>query len=79
MYPGSFRAIHIEVKSLKNQDSSIGHNKYKYNIHSTGKPNELYWFQVKEDYSHVRNQGKTQAGLPACLYDRMFPGEPFIV
>ena len=69
--PNTSMALHIAVRSLKNQTEYLGHNKYKYRKQSSGEQNTLYWVRFPQPYGLSVERGQPQGGLPWCVYSRI--------
>lgn len=56
--PNTSLAVHIAVRSFKNQTEYLGHNKYKYRPQSSGEQNTLYWLRFPQPYHASVERGQ---------------------
>ena len=61
--PGIGMGWQISVRDLKS-GKILGHNKFDY----YSKKRELLWLRFDQPYQTAKDNGKTQSGIPECIY-----------
>ena len=64
-------AIHIKVRDLDHPFDSLGSNQYEFHFSDNYTKNQLLWLHFDQPYQEARDAGKTLAGLPMCIFERL--------